>query len=28
MDDFRHAFLALFIFPLNTRDDMNKGCKF
>ncbi|KAL4188113.1 hypothetical protein AMTRI_Chr09g22290 [Amborella trichopoda] len=28
MYDFRHAFLALFTFPLKTRDDINKGCKF
>ncbi|KAL4183683.1 hypothetical protein AMTRI_Chr11g156350 [Amborella trichopoda] len=28
MYDFKHVFLALFIFPLKTRDDINKGCKF
>ncbi|KAL4185530.1 hypothetical protein AMTRI_Chr10g6400 [Amborella trichopoda] len=28
MYDFRHDFLALFIVPLKTRDDINKGCKF
>ncbi|KAL4198601.1 hypothetical protein AMTRI_Chr03g140930 [Amborella trichopoda] len=28
MYDFKRAFLALFIFPLKTRDDINKGCKF